>query len=174
MLTTAYIALAALGCLYVLGSIVLGHGDFGGHHGSDGHDTTMLSPIALATLFACIGGYGLIARYGLDVSDEKSLALALPAALVSAWALATVGFRLMRSSVGSSAIKNADLEGALGEVTTPIPAGGLGEVSAHVGAQRYTASAREADGQAVARGTAVTVVRMAGSTLVVTVRQGGR
>jgi hypothetical protein len=48
-------------------------------------------------------------------------------------------------------------------------------VAALVGGQRFTAPAREADGGALARGAAVTIVRMVGTTLLVTSqRAGGR
>ena len=57
--------------------------------------------------------------------------------------------------------------GAPAEILTPIPAGGVGEAAALVQGQRFTAPARELDGNEVPRGAAVTVVRMTGSTLVV-------
>ena len=53
------------------------------------------------------------------------------------------------------------------KVTTPIPAGGLGEVVAMVRGQRYSAAAREAHGGALPRGAAVVVTGMVGSTLLV-------
>lgn len=199
MLTVAYIALAVLGCAYVLVAVFLGHhgdhagGDgahaaahhesvsYGTEHGGQGTATAgdgaaagftfpLFSPLALATLFAAIGAYGLIAKYGFEVSDAASLGIAFPAALATAYAVTYFSWTVVTGSRGSSAIKVGALAGAEGEVLTPIPAGGLGEVAAFVEGQRFTAAAREAGGGALARGTSVVVERMAGSTLVVRAR----
>ena len=169
-----------------------GHGD-AGHHAPDGGDAHMdygvdagghasasahaphaaefhfpfFSPLALATLFACIGGYGLIALHGFRMEDTTSILAAIPAAVVTAYLVTYAGWRIVGSSRGSSQILLKDLAGAHAEVITPIPAGGLGEVAALVGGQRYTAPAREAHGKAVPRGAQVTVLKMVGSTLLV-------
>jgi hypothetical protein len=220
VLTLAYMAFAALGCLYVLIAAFLGHvSDFGGAHsaghgghadasgagghsghggqeshggaadsygiGGGGHGTVsasthgapafhfpFFSPLALATLVAALGAYGLVAKIGFKVGDEASLALALPAALATAYAITYVGWRLVSGSRGSSVIRLADLPGSAAEVTTPIPAGGMGEAVAMVSGQRYAAPAREVGGGAVPRGAAVTVVSMVGSTLVVRATAG--
>ena len=156
---------------------VAGHGDTaygaGGHGGV--HATAaaaasfhfpFFSPLALATLVAAIGGYGLIAKAALGAGDGASLAMAVPAALLTAYGVTYVGWRLVSGSTSSSLIRLEDLAGAAAEVTVPIPAGGVGEAMAVAGGQRYAAPAREVDGLAVARGATVTIVA-AGTTLVV-------
>ena len=125
------------------------------------------SPLALATVVAAIGGYGLIAKYALDAGDGASLALALPAALATAYGVTWVGWRLVSGSRASSLIRLQDLAGTTAEVTVPIPAGGVGEAVAIAGAQRFAAPAREVDGRAVARGVTVTIVAASGPTVVV-------
>ena len=65
------------------------------------------------------------------------------------------------------------IAGSAAEVTAPIPAGGVGEAVAMVAGQRYSAPAREAGGGAVPRGAAVTVVGMAGPTLLVKAGNSG-
>ncbi|HVT17320.1 MAG TPA: NfeD family protein [Thermoanaerobaculia bacterium] len=125
------------------------------------------SPLALATLMAAIGGWGLIAKYGLRAGDRTSLLFAIPAAVLTAYGVTFLGWKIVSASRASSVIHLADLVGAAAEVTTPIPAGGLGEAVALVSGQRYSAPAREAEGREIPRGVAVTVVAMAGSTLVV-------
>jgi membrane protein implicated in regulation of membrane protease activity len=196
VLTLAYIVLAVVGCGYVLFASVLGHvgdaqahgheasdgasyGVSGGGHGvakaSEGGGASFhfpfFSPLALATLAAAVGAYGLIAQYGVGVSGETSLLVAVPAALATAYAVTYVSWRLVHGSRGTSAISLAEIAGAHGEVITPIPAGGVGEVATLVGSQRFTAPARDADGREVPRGTAVVVLRMTGTTLVVTERR---
>lgn len=176
-----------------LGHSDIGDGDGGADTGGDGGDAHMdygvdasghasasahgahgaafhfpfFSPLALATLFACIGGYGLIALYGFRVKDTTSILVAIPAALATAYLVTYAGWRIVGSSRGSSQIRLQDLAGAHAEVITPIPKDGLGEVAALVGGQRYTARAREAQGREVPRGAQVRVLKMVGSTLVV-------
>jgi hypothetical protein len=158
-------------------SSVAGHGDTaygaGGHGGV--HATApaaasfhfpFFSPLALATVVAAIGGYGLIAKAALGAGDGASLAMAVPAALLTAYGVTYVGWRLVSGSTASSLIRLEDLAGGAAEVTVPIPAGGVGEAMAIAGGQRYAAPAREVAGLAVARGATVTIVAT-GPTLVV-------
>ncbi|HSF03793.1 MAG TPA: NfeD family protein, partial [Solirubrobacterales bacterium] len=159
-----------------------GHGaesygvDAGGHGSVSAHDAGVaafhfpfFSPLALATLVGAIGAFGLIAKHGFRAGDTVSLLVSLPAAFATAYAVTYAGWRLVQGSRGSSAIRLAELVGAPAEVLTPIPAGGLGEVAAVVAGQRYAGPAREAEGREVPRGAVVTVVRVIGSTLVVSV-----
>lgn len=183
-----------LGCGYVLVSLLLGHGDFGhegGHAGGlhevhvdyginhTGHGTAeaghgfssfhfpFFSPLALATLLGAIGAFGLIALHGFETSEGVSLVVAVAAALATTYAITYAAWRLVSGSRGSSEIRPADLEGAVGEVITPIPAGGMGEVAAMVAGQRFAGPAREEHGREVPRGTRVKVRSMVGATLVV-------
>jgi membrane protein implicated in regulation of membrane protease activity len=196
ILSIVYLALAVLGAGYIAIATLLGHlsvdtgpggvehaGDasvdygVGGHdgHGSasaGSHDAPsfhfpFFSPLALAALFGCLGGYGLIALYGFNVGEGASLAFALPAALATSYAITYGAWRLVRSSTGSSEIRMSELRGARGEVLTPIPAGGVGEVAVLVGHQRFNAPAREFQGREVARGQVITVREVAGATLIV-------
>lgn len=202
MLTLMYIGFAVIGTGYIVISALLGHvfdfGDSGHTHAGpesaaesygldgSGHGTAsadvgggaafhfpFFSPLAIATLLASIGAYGLIGLHGLKLREPVSLLLAVPAALATAYGISYVSWRLVRGSQGSSVITVSELAGAPAEVTTSIPAGGLGEVAAMVSGQRYSAPAREVNGKEVPRGTSVTVVNMVGSTLVVR-RQAGK
>jgi hypothetical protein len=148
----------------------IGGGGHGGVHATApaaaGFHFPFFSPLALATVIAAIGGYGLIAKAALGAGDGASLAMAVPAAVITAYGVTWVGWRLVSGSTSSSLIRLEDLAGAAAEVTVPIPAGGIGEAMAVAGGQRYAAPAREVDGLAVARGAMVTIVA-AGTTLVV-------
>jgi membrane protein implicated in regulation of membrane protease activity len=185
-----------LGAGYILLSTFLGHafhGDTPGHdaavgdsvgvdYGGDGHGTAtaadhaapafhfpFFSPLALAAVFGSLGAFGLIAQLGFGARDETSLLVAIPASIVTSYFITYVAWRLLRASVGSSQIRAADLRGARAEVLTPIPAGGVGEVAAYVGGQRFNAPAREQRGRPAARGTHVVVKEAVGHTLVVSV-----
>lgn len=201
MLTLAYIGLAVVGCGYVLVSAFLGHADdaggqghdasagsSGGHYGVEGtghgdiHASAggaaefhfpFFSPLALATLCAAIGAWGLIAEFGFRLDGNRSLLVAVPAALLTAYAVTWASWRMVRGSRGTTAIRLGSLAGASAEVTTPIPAGGVGEVAALVEGQRFSGPAREAEGGALARGEPVVVVRMVGNTMLVRSHRGG-
>ncbi len=173
MLTLTYIALAALGCGVVgfaiaLGSFFDGHGALD-HHGvlDAGFHFPFLSPTALAALAGAVGAFGLIALYGLQVSEAASLLIALPAGFVFTYVVSYIAARLLRGSIGTTTVRPEDLEHAQAEVLTPIPAGGVGEAAAVVRGERFTAPAREVDGLEVPRGALVTIVRFAGATLYV-------
>jgi membrane protein implicated in regulation of membrane protease activity len=151
------------------------YGVDGGGHGSASAEASgagsfhfpFFSPLALATLFAAVGAYGLIALHGFGVTDTSSLAIAVPAACATAYAVSYLGWRLISGSRGSSQIRLADLAGASAEVITPIPAGGIGEVAAIVAGQRFAGPARELHGRELPRGARVTVKEMVGTNLVV-------
>jgi membrane protein implicated in regulation of membrane protease activity len=196
-----YIALAVIGCGYVLLSAFLGHlgtedgggaghaggehvhvhHEAGGHygldgkgqggttagHGADAFHFPFFSPLAVSTLLAAVGGYGLIALHGFHTGDGASLLFALPAAFATAYGITYAAWKLASGSKGSNLIRLSRLAGAPAEVSVPIPAGGVGEAVALVDGQRYAAPARAADGREVPRGTPVRVVEMVGTTLVV-------
>jgi membrane protein implicated in regulation of membrane protease activity len=172
-----------------------GPGDHGGHADRAGHGATpgdaaghpgahaasppagrfrfpWLSPLAMATIVASLGAWGLIAKVGLGAGDGASLALALPAAALTAYGVTWIGWRLVSGSRGTSLIYREDLVGALAEITVPIPPGGVGEAATDAGGQRYTAPAREVNGAEVARGATVVVLQASGTTLLV--RAGAR
>ena len=169
MLAILYIVLALGGVAFIGVAAVTGLGDGnGGDGGHDGGHVSLFSPLTLAILFASIGAFGLITRYGLGVGETASILLSVAGGLVTAYAVGHSVLRLIASSRGSSAIPAAAFVGAAGEVITGIPAGGVGEVALMVGSQRHTGPARSADGAAIAGGTAVRVVRLAGTTFIVT------
>jgi membrane protein implicated in regulation of membrane protease activity len=123
------------------------------------------SPLALATLSAALGGLGLIARHGLGLRDGTSLLVAAPGALALTYVVTYASWRLVSGSRGSSALRDDDFAGVPAEILTPIPAGGVGEATAMVRGERFTAPAREVRGRAVPRGARITVVRRIGFTL---------
>jgi hypothetical protein len=164
MLDILYIVLALGGLAFVAFAALIGIGD---HDGHDSGHFSLFSPLTLAILFASIGAYGLIARYGAGAGETASIVLAVGGGLITAYAVGHAAFRLIASSRGSSAIPAAAFAGATGEVTVGIPVGGVGEVVVMVGSLRHSGPARSADGKAIGTGKSVTVVRLAGSTFIV-------
>ena len=70
----------------------------GGMSGAAAFTSPFFSPLALATLFGALGGFGLIAKHGFDASDATSLAVAGPAALGTSYLVTCAAWRLIRSS----------------------------------------------------------------------------
>jgi hypothetical protein len=129
---------------------------------------SLLSPMVVAMLFAAVGGWGLLGQHGLGLGTA-SLAVALPLGLMTAVGVANLTARLAAGSQSAGdEIRMGEFFGAEAEVITPIPAGGIGEVAAMVGRQRYAGPAREIEGRAVGRGVLVTVLEKVGPTLMVT------
>ncbi len=170
MLTVTYATLAVAGCGYVAVALILGQ-VFDGDGGADAADGTfhfpLFSPLSLATFCGATGALGLLATFGLQLSNPVSVAIALPGALLFTYVVTYAAWRLLVTSTGTQTVRESDLVGAAAEVTTPIPPDGPGEVVAMVRGQRHTAPARSADGSPLPRGAIVTVVRVAGVTLVV-------
>lgn len=145
-----------------------GHGQVSaGSMGAPAFHFPFFSPLALATLAASVGGLGLVARFGLKMHGPSSLLVALPGALVVTYLVTWAAWRLAAGSRGTSTLRAEQMAGVPAEILTPIPAGGIGEAAALVQGQRFTAAAREVDGNEVPRGAAATVVRLSGSTLIV-------
>jgi membrane protein implicated in regulation of membrane protease activity len=167
MLTLTYIILAVAGCGYVLVALALGQ-VFEGDGAADGtFHFPLLSPSGLATLAGSLGAFGLIVQFGFGLADWPSVMVAVPLAFAFSYAATYAAWRVLVGSSTTSAIAAADLAGVDAEVITPIPAGGVGEAAAFVGGQRFASPAREIDGLEVPRGAVVSVVRLAGSILLV-------
>jgi len=126
-----------------------------------------LSPVTIASFVASFGAIGLVATQLFRVSNQASLLWAAGGALVIATGMHfAFGYFLLRPQ-GSSEITMRDIIGALGEIITPIPADGVGEVAFVAQGARVTISAKSATGETIPRGTAVLIERLVGSTAIV-------
>ncbi len=175
---TLYIVLLILGLIYALfllftghlgmdmdagGDVdVGGHFDLGGHDGSTEHALSPISPLTIATFVTAFGAVGLISKTMFDVSDRGSLVWASLGGIAFS-AITYIGFLyLFIKPQGSSEVRIADLAGQIGEIITPIPKGGLGEIALVAQGGRVTFSARSRTGEGIGRGTPVKVVRILG------------
>ena len=75
--------------------------------------------------------------------------------------------RVLYSQQASSEVRMAALVGRSGEVTVPIPGGGVGQVTMPVGGERSTHIARSSDGRAIPVGHEVVVTGLRGDSIVV-------
>ena len=148
-----------------------GHVDIG----TGGHEVSLLSlsPIAIATFITSFGGIGLIATLGFRVGDVPSVVWAVIGSTVVAIASHFAFFYFFIAPQASSALQAGDMIGHIAEVITPIPATSVGEVAYVAMGERHTATARTADGTAIPRGSTVTIERIAGTLLIVKLKQEG-
>ncbi|MEY4386090.1 MAG: hypothetical protein RLY20_1373 [Verrucomicrobiota bacterium] len=172
-----YLFCLVLGFVFVLGSAVLGqlggdHGHVGGSHGhaeagadsSDAPGVSFFSPIVMAAFVCAFGAFGLIfTQFELTKPPLISSMLSLVCAAIVAGSLVGALRKLIRASDSSSESQVATLIGHPATVTSPIPAGGVGEIAYVQAGSRYTAPAREENGGAVGNGSAVKVTRIIGT-----------
>jgi membrane protein implicated in regulation of membrane protease activity len=183
-LTVTYLALLGVGVIYAV--IILIGGELDDIHlpglggadapgldvGVDHPETSLpsLSPVTIASFVTAFGAFGLIALGLLETSPAWSLAWAIGGALVVAVvAHFAFGYLLIRPQ-GSSEVRQADIIGAVGEVTTPIPADSVGEVAFVAQGGRVVYPARSAAGTPIARGTTVVIEQTVGGVLLVRAR----
>lgn len=184
-LTIIYLALLGVGILYAV-IILIGGGlenlnlpgldlEAGGNIGVPGGldhpevGVPSLSPITIASFVTAFGGFGLIAVGLFEVSTRWSLVAAAGGALVVAVVAHFAFGYFFIAPQGSSEVQFKDVMGAAGEVTTPIPAEGLGEVAFVAQGGRVSYPAKSASGEAIARGTTVVIEQL--SSGVVSVRK---
>lgn len=146
-----------------------GHGNFpldahggGGHLATDhSHDTeqevSFLTPTVIASMLAGVGGVGLFSTLTLGLP----WLFHLPVAALGGWFVGYLAFLLYAKvivpSQGSSEVRVGDLWGTVAEVTTPIPAGRLGEIRFIASGSYVSTAARSMDGAALPRGQLVII-----------------
>lgn len=122
-----------------------------------------ISMLAVASFVSAFGASGLISVTLLDAGRATSLILALAGGLIIGL-LAQLLFMYVLSPTISSEIRQAKLVGLTGEITTPIPANGVGQIALIAEGSRITFSARSTKhGEVVPRGMPVRVERISGN-----------
>lgn len=174
-LNCIYFAMTAAGVVFALTTLLLGElldGDLGADVDTDTDftgvgDLRIFSPITVATFVTVFGAAGLISTLGLGVSPLNSLVIAFAAAALLSLLVAFVYSRILETMQGSVNIRQADMVGAVGQVTTPIPADGLGEALIEIANERYIKAARSLDHTPIPRGTTIEVAEVVSGVLVV-------
>jgi len=134
-------------------------------HLPDAHDAseaTGVSLLAIASFVSSFGAFGLIAVTLLGAGAVVSFVLALAGGVVVG-ILAQLFFLYILSPTISSEVIQARLIGQVAEITTPIPARGVGQIAFVAEGSRVTYAARSADEIAdLQRGTPVRIERIVG------------
>jgi membrane protein implicated in regulation of membrane protease activity len=144
--------------------------DLGGGHLDTGdvfygQGEISLSPVSTPTIFSFIGAFGgggLIANY-IGLNTWGTLLVAVPLGLVVAFGVYYLMY-ILNKVTGSSEARIIDTIGLAAEIITPITEEGMGEIAYVARGSRYNAPARSLDGKSIARGKAVKIWRVIGST----------
>jgi membrane protein implicated in regulation of membrane protease activity len=143
----------------------------GGHdidlHADGAHEAAGVSTLAIASFVSSFGGFGLISVTLFGAGTISSLFAALFGGIVVGIA-AQLFFLYILSPTVSSEVRQASLIGQVAEITTPIPANGVGQIAFVAQGSRVTYTARATDiAEAVARGTPVRIERIVGGMVYV-------
>lgn len=185
--TLLYLALLGIGVIYAV-IILIGGAiqdihlpgidvDVGGTHidvggGIEHPDTSVpsLSPVTVASFVTAFGAFGLIGMGLFEATPAWSLAWAAVGGVVMAVVAHFAFGYFLIAPQGSSEVRQRDIVGAVGEVTTPIPADSVGEVAFVAQGARVVYPARSASGAAIPRGATVVIEQTVGGVLLVRTR----
>ncbi len=162
--TVIFLIVGAFGVVVLAGSLLFGELLNFGHADADGP----FSVPAMAGFIGALGFVGAIAAAVVPGGPTVEALAGAGAGLVAAVPTGLLAVRLTRAMMRmptDATLTSRDLLGTTGVVTTPIRAGGYGEVSVSVAGQRIKYNAR-AD-RPLAIGTPVLVVDTPSSTSVV-------
>lgn len=178
-LNCVYFAMVVSGLIFAVALLLLG--EFGGDGADAGADVSadvdgglmgdmdlqIFSPITLATFITVFGATGLICTIGLDVDDRVSLIIAFVAGAIVSLVVALIYSKVLVEMHGTTEIRQADMIGVTGQVTVPIPPGGLGEVRFEIHNELMSRPARSSTQAPIARGTAVVIEEIAAGAAIV-------
>ena len=164
-----FLAIAAFGFVFLIGSSILGdlfeHGDFG--HDADGHGAgpSLLSSRILSvfvTAFGSFGAIGIHIGYGVGVSTAMGFGGGvLFAGVIYVFA------SFLYSQQASSHVHTGDLVGNTAQVSVTIPKGGVGQVRCTLGDTVVEKVARAASNEEIPVNTLVRITNLVGEIALV-------
>lgn len=164
-----FLAIAAIGFLFLLFSLVLGDifdslgFDTGVDGAGDGHG--FLDSRVISVFVTSFGGFGAIGiQMGLGIVASSIMGLAggiVLGGLVSLFA------RFLHKQQSSSSVGTSQMIGRTAQVIVSISPGGVGQVSCRVGEERIEKLARSKDNSEIKAGAVVRVDEVAGDSLIV-------
>jgi membrane protein implicated in regulation of membrane protease activity len=170
---TIFLGCFVFGALFTLVSVVLGVGGHGAAHIGHGHGAVhighphaeagdrfgSLPLLSVSSIVGALTWFGAAGYLLLRLGDW-----ALPAVVLGALLAGGVGWYLIARFLGlvlsgEREMDPADyrLEGTVGQVTVPIPAGGTGEVVFSKAGSRRSEAARAINGVSIPRGSEVVI-----------------
>ncbi|MCU0727852.1 MAG: NfeD family protein [Planctomycetes bacterium] len=138
-----------------------GHADVG--IGDSFPGLTPWSPTVICSFLTTFGGVGYLALAQGSFGIPGSLLAGTAAGFLLAAGVLWSMNRLFAALQSSSEVRVADLIGEEGEIITPIPEQGAGEVSYESRGTRLSAPARSVSGKPIPRAARVRIARIAGT-----------
>lgn len=143
----------------LIGHIFSGLGNFMAHG--------VLDPVVIGGALTSFGGTGILLTEYSTVHPALIFILALMAAILLSLLIFLAYVKPLRNSENSTGFSIHDLSGKIGEVITPVPANGYGEVLVKIGAGNTNQIAASFDHEEIQSGTRVVVVEVKNDTLYV-------
>ncbi len=138
-----------------------GHGDAGGHD-AGGHDLIggLFNVSSILAFITWFGGIGYLFREGAGFFAPIAIGFGVLGGLVAAFAVSWFMVKVLRPA--GKELDPADYEtvGVIARVTSSIRAGGVGEIVYELGGTRQVGAAKGIDGEPIARGSEVIVLRV--------------
>jgi membrane protein implicated in regulation of membrane protease activity len=167
---TVFLAIAAVGFLFLMISLVFGelfgHFDASFDHDLDHGGPGLFSSRVMSVFVTAFGGFGAVATY-YGMSTLPASGIGFASGLVFGGAIFTFA-RFLYGQQATSEVRTVDLVGQVARVVVPIPAGGLGQVRCKMGEELVDKIARAGDGRAIPENTPVRIEEVLGETVVVT------
>lgn len=137
------------------------------HNHSSGQEFSIFTPLVIASLLTGMGGSGLFATLTLNLPWFLHILVAS----LGGWAVAYMIWALFAKVIypmqGSSEVRVGELWGTVGELTTSIPEGRIGEVRFIAGGSYVSHPARSASGEMLPRGKTVIIEKVENSVAIV-------
>ncbi len=118
------------------------------------------SPTVISAFVSTFGGVGYLSL----IEWQAGVPLSVLAGIIGGFAFSFFVFwgmnKIFDAVQSSSEVRVSELKGRKAEIITPIPKGGVGEISYVAEGTRLSAPARSVSGKAVARGATVKIVRI--------------
>jgi len=163
---TIFLAISAIGFLFLLVSLILG--DLFSHfdiHADTDHGPSFFSPRVLAVFVTAFGGFGAVAvKYGLSILPASGVGFL--SGVFFGWLMYLFASFLFGQQASTSVL-GSDLLGASARVIVAIPPGGVGQIRCRIGEEMVDKVARTRDGQPVAENRQVHVEEVLGDVVIV-------
>lgn len=165
---TVYLAIACVGFLFLLISLVFGgifeHFEWGADgfdHGGPG----FFSGRIIAVFITAFGSFGAIATHS-GLSPLPASGVGFGGGVVFG-GLIYLFARFLYGQQATSEVRSGDLIGQSARVVIAIPASGIGQVRCRIGEELVDKIARTRDGQSIPEHTSVVIDEVLGETVIV-------
>ncbi len=153
------------GLLFTVGTLLIGAVDAGidhaaGHGSDSGSISHLFNVSSLLAFVTWFGGVGYATRNGLGFPWILAIPLGILGGIFAAVIVTRFIQKFLLSADDSMDPAKFERVGVLAKVTSSIRAGGVGEIVWEQQGSRMVTSARAVDGEPIARGTEVVVLKV--------------